>query len=101
LPAELGANRCHLVNCDLRDVAAIREIYRQVDAVGHGLNVLDDNAAVTGWTPDILNVSEEDWDNIYDANLKDAFFNARQAAQNLDGERFDRFRWRHRHLITA
>lgn len=83
LQTELGADRCHVVHCDLRDVAAIREMYREVDAVGHGLDILVNNAAVTGWTPDILNVSEEDWDNIYDANLKGAFFSSIEAAKRM------------------
>jgi 3-oxoacyl-[acyl-carrier protein] reductase len=82
LVEEIGADRCRLVEADLTDVAAIRDMYLQVDGFG-GLDILVNNAATTGWTPDILQVSEDQWDAIMDTNLKGSFFSSIEAASRM------------------
>jgi 3-oxoacyl-[acyl-carrier protein] reductase len=83
LVEEIGADRCRLVEADLTDVAAIRDMYRQVDGFSRGLDILVNNAATTGWTPDILQVSEDQWDAIMDTNLKGSFFSSIEAARRM------------------
>jgi NAD(P)-dependent dehydrogenase (short-subunit alcohol dehydrogenase family) len=83
LVAEIGPDRCRTVYADLRDVSAIRDVYRQVDESGWGIDVLVNNAAITGWTPDILSVSEQQWDEILDTNLKGTFFCSIEAARRM------------------
>ena len=53
------------------------------DGIGRRLDILVNNAATTGWTPDILNVAEEEWDDIFDSNLKGSFFCSVEAARRM------------------
>jgi glucose 1-dehydrogenase len=82
LQREVGEDRCHLVYADLRNVVEIRRMYAEIDA-WRPVDILINNAAITGWTPDVLATSEEQWDAVVDTNLKGTFFCSIEAARRM------------------
>lgn len=67
-----------LYQADLANVNEIRSMFDQVDS----LDVLVNNAAVTGWTS-IFEVTEQSWDQVIDTNLKGTFFCSLEAARMM------------------
>jgi len=68
-----------VVPTDLRDVAQIRAMVRQVHEHFGQINILINNAAWTNTIP-ALEVTEEEWDQTVDTSLKGAFFTAQAVA---------------------
>jgi 3-oxoacyl-[acyl-carrier protein] reductase len=74
-----------LVRADVSDEAAIESMVRQtVDAFG-GLNILVNNAAMTHFVrfDDLDGMKSEYWDDIFNVNVKGAFFCARAASKAM------------------
>jgi NAD(P)-dependent dehydrogenase (short-subunit alcohol dehydrogenase family) len=72
------------VGADVACVDQIRSLFQAVaDRFGR-LDVLVNNAAVTGWG-DFLSLREETWDRVIDTNLKGTFFCSQQAAGLMQG----------------
>jgi len=77
----LGA-RAVLVQADIRNVAAINNMIEFVCAQLGRLDVLVNNAGITGWNA-ALEVTEDLWDQVIDTNLKGTFFCATAAARKM------------------
>jgi NAD(P)-dependent dehydrogenase (short-subunit alcohol dehydrogenase family) len=74
--------QAHVAAVDLARVSAIRKLVDDAcDRLGR-VDVLVNNAAVTGWSP-ALEVTEELWDSVVDTNLKGAFFCALESARRM------------------
>src|SRR5215470_1488617 len=65
---------------DISKVDDIQKMFKSVAQQFNKLDVLINNAAVTGWTS-LFEVSEEKWDLVLDTNLKGSFFCSIEAAR--------------------
>lgn len=82
---EAEGARVLLVRADVSDDAQVQSMVRQaVDAFG-GLHILVNNAAMTHFVPfhDLDGMKAEYWDDIFNVNVKGAFFCARAAAKAM------------------
>ena len=82
---EAEGARALLVRADVSDDAQVQSMVRQaVDAFG-GLHILVNNAAMTHFVPfhDLDGMKAEYWDDIFNVNVKGAFFCARAAAKAM------------------
>lgn len=82
---EAEGARSLLVRADVSDDAQARSLVQQtVDAFG-ALHVLVNNAATTHFVPfaDLEGMKAEYWDDIFNVNVKGAFFCARAAARHM------------------
>lgn len=82
---EAEGARALLVRADVSDDAQARALVQQtVDAFG-ALHVLVNNAAMTHFVPfaDLEGMKAEYWDEIFNVNVKGAFFCARAAAPHM------------------
>jgi NAD(P)-dependent dehydrogenase (short-subunit alcohol dehydrogenase family) len=68
------------IQVDLGNVSEIDALFVQAKAHFSKLDVLINNAAVTGWS-EIFNTTEEKWDQVLGANLKGNFFTTLAAAR--------------------
>lgn len=72
---------CMTVQADIRVVAQIEAMFVKVRQRFRRLDVLVNNAGITGWT-ELFEVTETQWDAVIDTNLKGTFF-CTQAAASL------------------
>jgi NAD(P)-dependent dehydrogenase (short-subunit alcohol dehydrogenase family) len=68
------------VQADIARVDQVDGLFRAVSARFGRVDVLVNNAAVTGWG-DLFAMSEADWDRVVDTNLKGTFFCCQKAAR--------------------
>jgi len=70
-----------VVQCDVSDDTSVRRMLQQVDRQFGRLDVLINNAARTYFIPhsDLEALTEAKWDELFDVNLKGAFFVTRAA----------------------
>lgn len=80
---ELGV-KAQAIQADVADTAQIKWMVSQVDSSFGRLDLLINNAGTTRFVPmkNIEELTEDDWDRLYNINVKGAFFTA-QAAANL------------------
>lgn len=69
-----------IVRADIARVAQIERMFARARQTFPRLDVLINNAAVTGWS-DLLSTTEAKWDQVLDTNLKGAFFCSLAAAR--------------------
>jgi glucose 1-dehydrogenase len=72
--------RVLVVKADIGKVGQIRRMFAQARAAFGRLDVLVNNAGITGWTS-LFEVSEAKWDCVIDTNLKGTFFCSLEAAK--------------------
>ena len=85
LVAELNAirpNSCHSYSVLLGDVDGLSEMIRQITAMTGRLDILVNNASSFYPTP-MGKISESDWNNLFDSNLKGPLFLSQAAAPFL------------------
>ena len=68
------------IPADIGVVAEIQAMFRKVVQEFDKLDVLINNAGVTGWTS-LFEITEEKWDRVIDTNLKGTFFCSLEAAR--------------------
>jgi NAD(P)-dependent dehydrogenase (short-subunit alcohol dehydrogenase family) len=68
------------LQADIAKVSHIRRMFRNARREFDHLDVLINNAGVTGWTA-LFEVTEEKWDSVLDTNLKGSFFCSLEAAR--------------------
>lgn len=72
--------RSLVVRADIGKVAQIRRMFTQARRHFPRLDVLINNAGITGWTP-VWDTTEDAWDRVLDTNLKGTFFCSLEAAR--------------------
>jgi NAD(P)-dependent dehydrogenase (short-subunit alcohol dehydrogenase family) len=78
-----GDESQHLIlQADLKDISAIKELVRKAEEKSGPISVLINNAAVFFPTP-FFSTSEEEWDHLFDLNLKAPFFLAQTIAEGM------------------
>ncbi|MBU6401903.1 MAG: SDR family NAD(P)-dependent oxidoreductase, partial [Verrucomicrobia bacterium] len=73
-----------VLRADLARVGQIESMFRAARRKFKRLDVLINNAAITGWT-DLLEITEQQWDRVLDTNLKGTFFCSIAAARWMKG----------------
>jgi len=76
---ELG-HRATVLKANIGRVSEIREMFRRIREEFGKLDVLINNAGITGWTS-LFDITEEKWDQVIDTNLKGTFFCSLEAAR--------------------
>jgi len=79
---EAQGREAFAVQGDIREVADCERMVRECCKRFGGIDVLINNASVFFKTP-LFQVSEQDWDTTFDANLKGSFFCAQAAAKEM------------------
>jgi NAD(P)-dependent dehydrogenase (short-subunit alcohol dehydrogenase family) len=74
--------RAEIVPADITRVADIQRMFAEMRSRFGRIDVLVNNAAVTGWTS-LFEVTEEKWDWVLDTNLKGTFFCSLEAARMM------------------
>lgn len=77
-----GGN-CIVLRADLREPAQIKKMFEQIPDE-FNLNVLINNAGVFPLPQKINDIEEQDWDNVFDVNLKAAFICSKYFAQKIE-----------------
>lgn len=70
------------VGADVRVSAQVRDMVNAVIGRFGRLNILVNNAGIQTWTA-LLDVTEEDWDEVIDTNLKGSFLCTQAAARHM------------------
>jgi glucose 1-dehydrogenase len=68
------------IQADVSKLADIRRMFEKVRSEIGRLDVLVNNAGLTGWTR-FFEITEENWDRVIDTNLKGTFFCSLEAAR--------------------
>lgn len=69
-----------LIQADIAKVSDIRRMFKTARRQFKKLDVLINNAGITGWT-DLFEATEKNWDQVLDTNLKGTFFCSLEAAR--------------------
>lgn len=80
IEAEGGA--AHVVALDVTDVASIRAAVARAETEAGPIDILVNNSGVSN-TRKLVDVSEEDYDFIFDTNTRGAFFVAQEVARRM------------------
>ncbi|HEY5584399.1 MAG TPA: 2-dehydro-3-deoxy-D-gluconate 5-dehydrogenase KduD [Ruminiclostridium sp.] len=70
--------RCEIIECDLADMQAVRQVMNRVDELFEHVDILVNNAGIQRRSP-AVDFSETDWDSVMDVNLKSVFLLCQQA----------------------
>jgi NAD(P)-dependent dehydrogenase (short-subunit alcohol dehydrogenase family) len=79
-----AGGRARALSIDVTDNTSVTEVFAEI-ASGDGLDILINNAGVTATQP-FLDLSEEQWDNVVDTNLKGSFLVAQAAARLMKAQ---------------
>jgi NAD(P)-dependent dehydrogenase (short-subunit alcohol dehydrogenase family) len=79
----------HPLVADIRDIAATRDAVDRAVAEHGRIDILVNNAGI-GAEHDPLDVTEADWDQLHDVNLKGAFFVTQAVARHMIERRYGR-----------
>ena len=82
LAAELG-ERAHVLPCNLSDMAAVEALPKQaVEAMG-AVDILINNAGITHLPTPLDEVSEADFDRVFNVNMKSVYLTARALVPHM------------------
>jgi NAD(P)-dependent dehydrogenase (short-subunit alcohol dehydrogenase family) len=82
---ELG-RRTLVLKADIGKVGQIQRLFAKAREAFDHLDVLVNNAGITGWTS-LFEITEEKWDGVIDTNLKGTFFCSLEAAKWMRDQR--------------
>ena len=77
---ERMGRRCWLIQCDIRSIDDILRMFEFIRATTGQLDVLVNNAGLTGWTP-LFETTPQQWDSVVETNLRGTFFCTLEAAK--------------------
>ena len=72
--------RALVLGADIAKVSQVQRMFKKARAIFGRLDVLVNNAGITGWTS-LFEVTESKWDLVIDTNLKGTFFCSLEAAK--------------------
>ncbi len=72
----------HIVSLDVTDVASIRAAVAHAETEVGSLDILVNNAGVAS-TQRLQDVTEDDFDQVFDTNVRGAFFTAQEVAKRM------------------
>jgi 3-oxoacyl-[acyl-carrier protein] reductase len=84
-----GGERTHSVVADLRDVEATVAAFEEAVGIWDGIDVLVNNAAILGSTA-VWELTIEEWDSVFDTNLRAVFVLSRKAGEHMRDRRAGR-----------
>ena len=89
LKASLGAERVHVLTCNLSDAADVEKLVPAAEAAMGGLDILVNNAGITrdGLA---MRMKDDDWNAVIDVNLTAGFRLARAAMRGMMKKRWGR-----------
>lgn len=76
---------CTYIVADMQDVQSVYDMVDEAVSKMGGLDVLVNNAGVNIAKP-ALEITEADWDNVLDTNLKGTFFCSQRAGKHMDAQ---------------
>ncbi len=84
LKAEIEASggKAQTVALDVGDEASVAAAFAELDARGVALDIVINNAGISGAAP-AISLTAKDWDSVIDTNLKGVFLVAQAAAQRM------------------
>jgi 3-oxoacyl-[acyl-carrier protein] reductase len=85
----LGAEAI-MVPADVTDATAVKEMFKKVTARWEQIDILVNNAGVIGKIYSTVRASENDWDNVINANLRSAFLCTKYALRSMVQQRWGR-----------
>lgn len=83
LQRELGSERCHIVELDVRDRAAVESAFTSLPAAFRDLDVLVNNAGLAMGREPSQTASLDDWDTMIDTNVKGLMYCSRAAVDGM------------------
>ena len=78
---EIG-ERAHGFACDVRDEAAVRRLFEDVERVTGGVDILVNNAGVGRFAP-VAETTPDDWREVIETNLNGVFYCCREAIPRM------------------
>lgn len=73
---------CTAVKCDVSDIPAARSVVGKIAEREGQIHILVNNAGIT-CKADLLEVSEADWDRVFQVNLRGPFFLTQEVLRNM------------------
>jgi 3-hydroxy acid dehydrogenase/malonic semialdehyde reductase len=83
LQRELGAERCHIVELDVRDRAAVEAAFESLPAPFRDVDVLVNNAGLAMGRESAQTANVDDWDTMVDTNVKGLMYCSRAALRGM------------------
>lgn len=68
------------IQCDVTDLRSVESLAKQIERTFHRLDVLVNNAGISGPSGPLLELSSEAWDEVMNTNLRGAFYCIRALA---------------------
>lgn len=82
LVQELGADKVHALACDGKNAQEVQEAVKQAQSIWGRIDILVNNSGVTRDNI-LLRMSEEEWDEVMDTNLKSVFLFSKNACKYM------------------
>jgi 3-oxoacyl-[acyl-carrier protein] reductase len=86
---EKGGGRCGLYQADLADTRSLAPLVKKIEKEVGGIDILINNAAIRPNTK-ISAITEEEWDRVFNTNLKAPFFLAQAVLPGMVKKRWGR-----------
>ena len=83
LQRELGAEKCHVVELDVRDRASVESAFANLPAAFRDLDILVNNAGLALGREPSQTASLDDWDTMIDTNVKGLMYCTRAAVGGM------------------
>ncbi|MBT2581690.1 SDR family oxidoreductase [Planococcus sp. ISL-109] len=72
-------------HCDVGDFSSVENVFRDIYETHNSIHVLINNAGISEFKS-LWDITEQDWDQVLDTNLKSVFICSREAARYMDDD---------------